>query len=525
MTSASTGGGRRVAGRPPREGARPDRGAVTALVLLAVAGVALALTGGEPAADVAGGTEGALVDRTQLSCPATTLPDMSGAGVRARAVAGLLATDDEGAPLGDSGSVGSALVGDEPEDIDLPRGAVSPLPSGAEGPFVDAEGEAAAGLFGFRSDESSTARAVSACAAPRSSWWFTGLGADLDHSSQLVLTNLDPGPAVVDLRVFGPEGEIDTIGTRGVTVAPGEATTFSLADVAPQTAEVMVNVQASRGRVAVAASDRYAVGPAAPVGFEWVGDAARPSRTVRLAGVPGAAPTKTLVVGNPSDSEALVEVEVAGSDGSFVPTELEEVSVPPGTVEAVDLADVLPRREAVAVRVRAQVPVTASLRAASRPDTTYANTATPLVGQAAAPVPPRGRTTVHLTAGATDAVARVEGFRADGRSTGDDEVELAATATTTWRPARGTAYIVVTPVDGSVSGAALYDGAAGLATLPLRTVPIRVRLPGVVPGPCPAGHQFCSLVACGASSPPERATTFALRPTFNGNSYPLAFTL
>lgn len=481
--SASTGGGRRVAARPPKQRARPDRSAVTALVLLAVAGLALALTKGEPAADAQAGTDGALVDRTQLSCPSTSLPDMSGAGVRARAVAGLLANDDEGEPLGDSGAVGAALVGEEPEDIDLRRGTVSPLPSGAQGPYVDAEGEMAAGLFGSRTDESGSASAVGACAAPRSSWWFTGLGADLDHSSQLVLTNLDPGPAVVDLRVFGPEGEIDTIGTRGVTVAPGEATTFSLADVAPQTAEVMVNVQASRGRVAVAASDRYAVRPAAPVGFAWVGDAARPSRIVRLAGVPAAQSTKTLVVGNPSDSEALVEVEVAGADGSFVPTELEEVSVSPGTVEIVDLTDVLPRREAVAVRVRAQVPVTASLRAATRPDTTYADTVTPLVGQATAPVPSRGRTTVQLTAGATEAVARVEGFREDGRSTGADEVDLAATATSTWRPARGSAYVVVTPVDGSVFGAAVYDEAAGLASLPLRTVPIRVRLPGVVPGP------------------------------------------
>ena len=74
---------------------------------------------------------------------------------------------------------------------------VTPLPSGGEGPYVDAEGEAAAGLFGFRTDTSSGAGAVSACVAPRNSWWFTGLGADLDHSSQLVLTNLDPGPAVV----------------------------------------------------------------------------------------------------------------------------------------------------------------------------------------------------------------------------------------------------------------------------------------------------------------------------------------
>jgi len=287
----------------------------------------------------------------------------------------------------------------------------------------------------------------------------------------------------VDVRVFGPDGPVDTVGTRGITVAPGDSTTLSLADVAPQSAELMVNVQASRGRVSVAASDRYAVGAAAPVGFEWVGDALRPSRVVRLAGIPAAATSRTLVVGNPSDSEALVEVEVAGSDGSFVPTELEEISITPGTVETVSLDDVLPDDEAVAIRLRAQVPVLASLRAATRRDVTYADMAGLLVGPAAVPILPRTRSTLQLTAGETDALVRVEGFDASGESTGDEEVEVPATATATWRPARGTAYAVVAPVEGAVFGAAVYDGATGLATLTLRSLPIRVRLPEVVPGP------------------------------------------
>lgn len=474
-------GGRRVAQRPTRP--RRDRGVVTSLVLLLVAATAVALTRGEPAPDVVGGTEGALVDRTQLSCPATDLPDLTGPGVRTSAPAGLVAEDDAGRTLGDGGEVGTGLPGDEPRELPLRRGEVVPLDDAADGPFLDARGERAAGLFGFRVDRRPGASAVAACTAPRASWWFTGVGADLDHSSELVLTNLDPGPAVVDVRVFGPDGPVDTVGTRGMTVAPGESTRISLADVAPQSPELMVNVQASRGRVVAAASDRYAARPAAPVGISWVGDAMRPSRTLRLAGVPGAATARTLVVGNPSDSEALVEVEVAGRAGSFVPTELQDLSVAPGTVETVDLGDALPRGEAVAVRVRAPVPVLASLRSASRTDATYADMTAPLTGPAAAPVLPAARTTLQLTAGDEEAVARLEGFDADGTSTGADEVEVAATATATWRPARGTAYVVVRPAAGAVFGAAVYDQGAGLSSVALRPLPIRVRLPEVVPGP------------------------------------------
>lgn len=484
--STPSRGGRRIADRrttPRTPRSRPDRSVTTAVVLLVVAAAAVALTRGEQPADVVGGTEGALVDRTQLSCPATSLPDMTGRGVRTQAFAGLVAEDETGEALGDGGTVGVGPTGDQPTDLELARGELVPVDDAGDGPSLDAAGERAAGLFGLRTDASGTAAAVGACVAPRSSWWFTGLGADLDHSSQLVLSNVDPGPAVVDVTVFGPDGEIDTVGTRGITVAAGETTTISLAEVAPQTPELMVSVQASRGRIAVAASDRYAAGPAAPVGFEWVGGAPRPTRTVRLAGVPAAAATKTLLVGNPSDSEALLEVEVAGSGGSFVPTDLDEVSVAPGTVETVDLSDVLPRREAVAVRVRAQVPVVASLRTAGRPDLTYADMTAPLVGPAAAPVLGRGRATVQLTAGDVASVARVEGFDADGRSTGDEELDVAATATSVWRPARGTDYVVVRPVEGAVFGAVAYDGAPGLATAPLRSLPIRVRLPEVVPGP------------------------------------------
>jgi hypothetical protein len=204
---------------------------------------------------------------------------------------------------------------------------------------------------------------------------------------------------------------------------------------------------------------------------------------VRLAGVPASATTSTLVVGNPGDSEALVSVEVAGRSGSFTPTDLEDLSVAPGAVETLDLTDVLPGKEAVALRVRAQVPVLASMRAATRNDVTYADVATPLTGPAVAPVLTGGRTTLQLTAGAEPGGATVEGFDEDGTSTGSDDVSIDATATTTWRPPRRTAYVVVSPVEGAVFGAAVYDRDAGLATSTLETLPIRVRLPGVVPAP------------------------------------------
>jgi hypothetical protein len=477
---AASRAGRRIAERAART--RRDRSAMAAAALLVVAALAVGLTRGQQAEGVVGGAAGALVDRVQLSCPTTDLPELAGPGVRTDAFAGLAGGEVGGERPGASGVLGAGLPGDEPTDLDVGRGALAALDTAGDGPVLDGRGDRAVGLFGFRTDRAGSTSAVGACVAPRASWWFTGVGADLDHASELVLTNLDPGPAVVDVNLFGSDGPVDTVGTRGITVAPGESTTVRLVDVAPQSAELMVHVEASRGRVAVAASDRFAARPAAPVGVAWVADAGRPSRVVRLAGVPSRAATKTLLVGNPSGSEALVDVEVAGQGGSFVPSDLETVSVAPGTVETVDLEEVLPDKEAVAVRLRAQVPVLASLRVATVGDVAYAGTAVPLTGPGVVPVLARARTTLHLTAGDTDAAVRVEGFARTGEATGSAVVEVPATATATWRPARGTAYVVVHATQGEVFGAAVFEG-AGVATTALRALPIRVRLPAVVPGP------------------------------------------
>ena len=307
---------------------------------------------------------------TAPSSPArpTSLPDMSGAGAARPALAGLVGpTTRPASRSATRGSIGPAPTRRPPKDLDVRRGELVPVGSPPPAPTST---RPASGPPAFSGSHRRLGRraAVGACAAPRSSWWFTGLGADLDHSSQLVLTNLDPGPSVVDVNVFGPDGEIDTVGTRGITVRPGEATTFSLADVAPQTTELVVNVQASRGRIAVAASDRYAAGAGGPGRFEWVGGPpCRPARSA-LPACPRQLPPRRSSWEPVGLRGAARGRGGSARGGSFVPTELEEISVAPGTSRPSTCLTCCRRREAVAVRVRAQVPVVASLRAASRPD-------------------------------------------------------------------------------------------------------------------------------------------------------------
>jgi hypothetical protein len=371
-------------------------------------------------------------------------------------------------------------LGEAGETIGLDRGRLAEADD-VTAPVVEADGEVAAGLFAYRTDRTRQGpgdRAVARCPAPRASWWFVGAGATLDHAAELTMANLDPAPAVVDVEVFGPDGEVETIGTRGITVPPGERVELPLAELAPQRDDLVLHVEASRGRVAASVFDQYASRPGSTRGLAWLPSADRPSRRLRLAGVHPGGRDHTLLVGNPSELEALVEVRLSGESGTFAPAGTEDLSVPPGSVVPVELPDL--GREAVAVVLRSRVPVVATVRSTRGAGTSYAGAVEALHGPAAVQVE-RG-TAVQLTAGAVPAAARVTGYDAEGAQTGRHVVEVDPTATTVWEPPAGTAYAVVQPTAGTVYGAATYTR-PGLARTALVTLPVRVRQPSVRPGP------------------------------------------
>jgi Family of unknown function (DUF5719) len=459
------------------------RGSALAAVLvvaLAVAAVLLPPTGDvrpfttSLSAEVPAGmaSSGEPVTRTVLRCPDYESPSGVVSGVRV----GLARADER---LG-AGSVRRGEVGKGSRTIELSRGDLVDLsPDG--GPTVVGTGGSAAGLFGFRADRrTSGVLALAPCVAPRADWWFTGAGGSLDHSSSLLLTNVDPGPAVVDLRVLGPAGEVETVGTTGITLAPDSGKRIDLADIAPQTDELSLEVHAGRGRVAASVIDSARSSASAVPGQEWLAGTDRPSRAFRLGGLPTGAASPTLLVANPSDLEAVVTVRVAGRSGTFTPAGLEPVNVPPGGLEKVDLRRTLPSGEPVAVVLRSRVPVVASVRFGGGADHAYGTAVAPLTGPAAAPVPRGVQASVQLTAGRTSASAEAAAFDATGRVVGRSTLSVPASGTRAWSPPRAGAYVTVTPQRGTVSGAVAYTG-AGLAAVPLTDLPIRVDRPSVRP--------------------------------------------
>lgn len=472
------GRGKRVAARRRRS---PDRGS---LLLLAppLAAVLIALAVGavpvrEPAAPSAS-TEPVsnLVNACQRAPGPQAEPSVRMLNAR---VAGLgTGGTARYSATGEAGAAGA---------VPVRRGALTTLDAPtapAAASVLRAEGPVAAGTATWQVDRGSTdpTLAVQECSSPAAEWWFTGAGAGLDHQSTLVMTNTDPGRAVVDVTLRGPAGELlDAESVRGLTVQPGETVTVDMLEVAPQNEELNVAVSASRGRVVAAVADRYAEGAGEPVGTEWLPAAgSAPAREVVLSGVPALAQSRTLVVANPSGTrQALVDVLVAGPDGAFAPTEGDQVSVPPGSVATTELAVGL-GSDATAVLLRSNVPVTGAVRATLGSDGTYAGAVSPLAGPAAAPLDGPGAS-VQLTAGDAAATARVTGLTEDGEEVGSKDLKAPPRATVAWRPPGAADYVVVEPGRGQVSGAVVLSGAGGVSTVPLRDLPVTLLRPGVVP--------------------------------------------
>jgi hypothetical protein len=224
-----------------------------------------------------------------------------------------------------------------------------------------------------------------------------------------------------------------------------------------------------------AAYDRFATGPTAVSGYEWLPAQVEPARTVRLSGVPAKAASRTLLVANPSSLEAVVSVELDGPSGRVLPPDLDQLSVDPGALVAVDL-DAL-AAEDVAVRVVSDRPVVASLRSVvAGGDIVYGGPAESVAAAAALPVV--GRSVAHVTALGTTARVTVTAYSSTGEEVGGTTLSLALRETTTWAAPGEAAYVVLEPTQGSVVGSMLYGGAAAV---PFQELPATVRIPVVRP--------------------------------------------
>ncbi|MFD6434466.1 DUF5719 family protein [Streptomyces venezuelae] len=219
------------------------------------------------------------------------------------------------------------------------------------------------------------------CTAPDTDFWFPGASTAKDRSDYVHLTNPDDSAAVVDVELFGPDGEVTSAVGDSIQVQPHSSVPVLLSTLADKkVTNLTMHVTARSGRVAAAvqSSDEK-------LGGDWLPASADPADSLVLPGIPKDATSVRLVAYAPGADDADLKVQLASPTGTITPAGHESLQVRSGMTAAVDLGDVT-KGEAgslVLSPTDRSVPVVAALRVTrgkgSKQETAFIP-ATPAVG-------------------------------------------------------------------------------------------------------------------------------------------------
>jgi hypothetical protein len=335
-------------------------GAVAALVVLTGAA---SLTGGHDSGTAPAASAARLpVQRTTLLCPppsssefaSTTYtsftPGSAGAG---SGTASLLPATPKAKPIAPLTAPGKPVTAgtdkaDAPALIGTADGSLAPGWSVQQTTVVDSG--SARGLLG------------TSCLVPDSEFWFAGASTATGRQDYLHLVNPDEAPAVVDVQLYGKDGQLKAATGDGITVPGDSAEPVLLSTlVADKEQDLTLHVVARSGRVgaAVQATD-------SGKGTDWLPAAGDPAPGLVMPGIPGDATDVRLVVFDPGSDDADLTLKLATSTGSITPAGNETLHVKSGMTTAVDLGDVTKGEPGSLVigssTVHSPVPVVAALR-------------------------------------------------------------------------------------------------------------------------------------------------------------------
>lgn len=296
--------------------------------------------------------------------------------------------------------------------------------------------------------------------------WFVDLASTSSHDSVLVLSNLSAAPAVVDLALWGPDGEVEGVGTSGVVVEPGEVRRLPMTELAAGEETLALRVDRERGAVAAVVEDT------APRGRELLAAARAPGRSVAIGPLPASDGDRVLTLVNPTDTSGRARVDALGPDGPFVPEGLDEIELPGGSVTSLALPEAL-GEEPVSLAIDSDVPVTGAVRTVSSGDVDVVGAVDAWSGDALVPSTVAGAPLSDLVVASADgSVVTLQARGGDGEVLATEELDVPAGASVEVALEElvvdGVVEVVVRSPDGLVAATATFsrDGRASVSVLP-----------------------------------------------------------
>ncbi|MGW2491160.1 DUF5719 family protein [Streptomyces sp. NPDC001606] len=322
------------------------------------------------------------VQRTSLLCPAPSVSDIAdtsytsytpvtqgaASGGKARFQAAVQQSLDDTNPKDSKGSKGSKKTPSDQPAL-TPKAAGTPVTgdtSGADTPALigTADGGLAPGWTVQETTEvaAGTGRGLQGvnCTAPDTDFWFPGASTAAGRTDYVHLTNPDDSAAVVDIELYGKDGQIKSSLGEDLTLPPHAGKQILLSTLTDQRQpDLTVHVSVRSGRVgaAVQALD-------AKAGGDWLTASADPAAGLVLPGIPKDATDVSLIAFTPGGDDADLKIRLASPDGLITPAGNETLHVKAGMTSTTDLGPVT-RGEAgslILTPVDQQVPVVAALR-------------------------------------------------------------------------------------------------------------------------------------------------------------------
>jgi len=171
------------------------------------------------------------------------------------------------------------------------------------------------GVVAQQSIKTPEGAAVGPCASAASARWYTAVGSTA-ASSSLLLSLLNPFPddAIVDLAFFTDQGRAVPGDLQGIVVPGRSVLVVNVGDHVRRRDAVAAEVVARRGRLVVGRNFRKGTGSSTILASPSPAPAWYLPGGVRAEGV-----TNRLVVANPSDQDAEVNVELRLQEGAVEP--------------------------------------------------------------------------------------------------------------------------------------------------------------------------------------------------------------
>ena len=427
--------------------------------LAAVTGFAEMKTPAAPGTHTAEAAAQLPVERTSLLCPAPSTSDLADTSYTSFTPV-TTGTDDSGkaelrAAGEESGDGTSSKSKKKPaKPVLTPKTPGTPATgdsSGADSPALlgTAEGKYAPGWTVQETTEvaAGNGRGLQGvnCTAPDTEFWFPGASTSADRTDYVNLTNPDDSAAVVDIQLFGKDGDLKSTVGEGITVDPHADEPILLSTLTDdQETDLTVHVVVRSGRVgaAVQALD-------AKLGGDWLAASTDPAGSLVMPGIPKDATSVRLIAFTPGDSDADLKVRLSSPTGMITPAGHETVHVKAGMTVGVDLGDVTrgDPGSLVLTPTDQSVPVVAALKVVrgkgSKQETAFIPATSPVGTRATAADNSAKGSTLSLVAPTRTATVKVTASAGSGGGT---------PVSKTYTIKAGTTQDVELPVPGGLKG-------------------------------------------------------------------------